>query len=194
MTLLEPASLLLLDDTDAAVYTTLKTAVHSNNASQCERATKYKFRAINPDASSGIPMSEMTSSAAGQTMRNTNIAAANIREEQSSFAAAAPATEDDDEIPIIRRADVESGRHRMYPASPLNPPRAFSRKALLVLVMFVAQASYYIYFAFTTTLIGPRYLVFIALMILAVTLTITAFIRATSLIIRIKDGMRREGT
>lgn len=185
--------MLLLDDTDAAVYTTLQTAVHSNNASQFERATRYQSRILNPDADSDIPMSEMTSSAVGQTTRNTNTVAANIQAEQSSIANA-PTTEDDDQVPIIRRADMESGRHQMYPAPPLTPPRAFSRKASLVLAMFIAHASYYIFLVFTTMSIGPRYLVFIAIMILAVALTITAFIRAAGLIIRIKDGMRREGT
>ena len=53
-------------------------------------------------------MSDMTSSAVGQTIRNANVAA-NIRAEQSSIAATAPATEGDDEVPIIRRADTESG-------------------------------------------------------------------------------------
>ena len=127
-------------------------------------------------------------------MRKTNVVAANIQAEQSSIAATAPATEDDDEVPIISRADVESGRHTMYQSSPLNPPRAFSRKALLVLVMFVAQASYYILLAFTIMFIGHKYLVFIVFIIFLVALTVTVLIRVTGLIIRIKDGMRREGT
>ena len=136
----------------------------------------------------------MTSSAVGRTTRNANVVAAYIQAEQSSIAASPPSIEDGDDVPTIRRADTESGGHQMYPATRLSSPRAFSRKALLVLVMFMAQASYYIFFDFTMTGIGPRYLILIAVMILAVGLAITILLRVASLVVRIKDGMRREET
>ena len=194
VTLLEPASLLLLDDTDAAVCTTLKTVIHSKSASQSAGAKNHQSRVLIPDASSGIPLSEMTSSAVGQATRNANVVAAKIRAEQSSIAASAPITEDGDDVPIIRRADTESGGHQMYPTTQFNSPRAFSRKALLVLVMFMAHASYYIFFVITLMGIGPRYLIFIAIMILLVGSAITLFIRVTSIIVRVKNGTLWEGT
>ena len=186
--------MLLLDDTDAAVCATLKTTVHSNSASQSERATNYQSQAINPVASSGIPLSEMTSSAVGQTTRNANVVAANIRAEQSSIATTAPITEDGDELLIIRRADTESGGHQMHTATQFSSPRGFSRKAMLVLVMFMVYASYYISVVIMLTGIGPSCLTFIVIIILLVGLAITILIRVTSLIISIKDSRRREGT
>ena len=82
----------------------------------------------------------------------------------------------------------------MYPATQLNSPRAFSRKALLVLVMFIAYASYYIFFVITLMGIGPRYLILIAVMNFVFGSAITVLIRVASLVVRFKDGMRREGS
>ena len=186
--------MLLLDGTDAAVCTTLKTAIHSNSANQSERATNHQSQVLIPGASSGTPLLETTSSAVGQATRNANVVAANIRADQSSITASAPITEDGDDIPIITRADTESGGHQMYPATQLNSPRAFSRKALLVLVMFIAYASYYIFFVITLMGIGPRYLILIAVMNFVFGSAITVLIRVASLVVRFKDGMRREGS
>ena len=58
----------------------------------------------------------------GQATWNADIVAANIRAGQSSIAASAPITEDGDDVPMVRRADTESGGHQMYPATQLSPP------------------------------------------------------------------------
>ena len=136
----------------------------------------------------------MTSSASGQASRDANVVAANNRAEQSSFAASAHITEDGGDVPIIRRADTESGGHQTYPATQLGPPRAFSRKALLVLVMFMAHASCYIFFVIALTGTGSRYLIFVALVMLLVGLAMNVLFGVTNLTLRIKDGMRPEGT
>ena len=95
---------------------------------------------------------------------------------------------------MVRRADTESGGRQMYPATQFSSPRGLSRKSLLVLVMFMARAAFLIFFVITIMGIGSSYLIFVALIILLVDLALTALIKVTGVIIRIKKGMRPEGT
>ena len=92
------------------------------------------------DASSDIPLSQMTSSVAGERRPNATVIAAQGRDEKSIAAAAAS----DEDIPAIRRAATESKVHQMTPPTKTHlvskPPLKKAR--MLLLIMFLLQAMF----------------------------------------------------
>lgn len=152
--------LLLLDDTDAAVQTTLRMAAnskagfYSNSAGRSRQATNYQSSILIPDVVAGIPLSEMTSSAVGKTRPDTTVIAAEGHEEEESAAAAALG----DVYPPIRRAETESGVDQLTPPIQLTHLRGSSKKARLLLIMFTFQAALYIFVAVTLSGVGAKFL------------------------------------
>lgn len=153
------------DDTDAAVATTLQIAAKSravfyrNSAGASRQATDQQSVVPFPNASSDIPLSDMTRSTAGERRPNGRVLATDEREEYSTTAAATVAA---DEVPAIRRADTESGGHQLTPPTKLTCLRTPMNKTRMLLIMFILQALFYTFFAITLGGVGAAYLFWIA--------------------------------
>lgn len=150
---------MLQDDTNAAVETTLRMAAdsragfYSNSAGPSRQATEHQPGVLIPGADSGIPLSEMTGSAVGNSTSHATVVAADRQINEPTIAAA-----DDSHYPAMRRADIESGGGKMDPPMQPNSLRASSRKTTLLLVMFTIQASIYVFFAVTLAGVGAAFL------------------------------------
>lgn len=161
MTQLDPATLLLQDDTNGAVKLTLqmmtnsKAGFYSNSAGPSRQPTDGQSVILSPDTGPAIPLSEMTSSTAGEGRLNTTVIAAEEREEESitPAAAAAPAAGND-----IGRTDIESGAHPAMPLTNLTAPRKPLRKTRALLIMFSLQAIFYVFFGITLAGVGNNFL------------------------------------
>lgn len=144
------------DDTDAAVATTLqmvaksKAGFYSNNAGPSRQAMDQQSVVPFPDANSEIPLSDMTSSTAGERRPNDTVLATDGREEDSTTAAA-------DQVPAIRRADTESGGHQLTPPTQLTHLLTPLRKTRMLLIMFLLQAIFYVLFAITLGGVGHAF-------------------------------------
>lgn len=188
--------LLLLDNTDAAVQTTLRMAanskagLYSNSAGPSRQATNYQSTVPLPDVVAGIPLSEMTSSAVGKTGPDTTVIAAEGHEEEESAAAAALG----DVYPAIRRADTESGVDQLTPPIQLTHLRASSKKARLLLIMFTFQAALYIFFAVTLSGVGAEFLSGIPAIISVIGSLIAIITVIMNFGVQVREGRGSEGT
>ena len=187
--------LLLLDDTDAAVQTTLRMAanskagIYSNSAGPSRQATNYQSSVPLPDVVAGIPLSEMTSSAVGKTRPDTTVIAAEGHEEESAAAAALG-----DVYPAIRRADTESGVDQLTPPIQLTHLRGSSKKARLLLIMFTFQAALYIFFAVTLSGVGAEFLSGIPAIISVIGSLIAVITVIMNFGVQVREGRGSEGT
>ena len=190
--------LLLLDDTDAAVKTTLRMAAnskagfYSNSAGPSRQATNYQSSVLLPDTIASIPLSEMTSSAVRKTRPDTTVIAAEGHEEEESAAAAAAAL--GDVYPAIRRADTESGVDQLTPPIQLTHLRGSSKKARLLLIMFTFQAALYIFFAVTLSGVGAEFLSGIPAIISAMGSLIAVITVIMNFGVQVREGRGSEGT
>lgn len=188
--------LLLLDDTDAAVQTTLRIAAnskagfYSNSAGPSRQTTNYQSSVLLPDVVAGIPLSEMTSSAVGKSRPDTTVIAAEGHEEEESAAAAALG----DVYPAIRRADTESGVDQLTPPIQLTHLRGSSKKARLLLIMFTFQAALYIFFAITLSGVGAEFLSGIPAIISAMGSLIAVITVLLNFGVQVREGRGSEGT
>ena len=194
---LDPGMLLLLDDTDATVKTTLsmaadtKAGFYSNGASPSRQATNYQSGVLFPDAGAGNPLSEMTSSAVGKTRPDATVIAAEDREEECTTAAAAAFRPG---FPAIRRADTESRGYQTIPPLQLAHLRASSKKARLVLIMFTFQAALYIFFAITLSGVGADFLSGIPAIISVIGSFIAVITVLMNFGVQVREGRGSEGT
>ena len=187
--------LLLLDDTDAAVKTTLrmvansKAGFYSNSAGPSRQATNYQSGVLLPDAVAGTPLSEMTSSAVGKTRPDTTgIAAEGHGEEESAAAAALGHV-----YPAIRRADTESGIDQLTPPIQFTHLRGSSKRARLLLIMFTFQAALYIFFAVTLSGVGADFLSGIPAIISVIGSLIAVITVVMNFGVQVREGRGSEG-
>lgn len=198
MAQLNPAALLLLDDTDTAVETTLRMAsdskagFYSNSASPSRQVTSTQTGVLIPDYSSSIPLSDLTSSTVGRRRPDATIVTVDQRGEESTTTATGSAAGDD--IPPIRRAGTESGHDHMNPSLQLTHPRFSSKKAALLLIMFIIQAAFYVLFAVTLAGVGTRFLSGIPAIISFVGAVIAVATVIINFGIQVKEGREAERT
>ena len=161
LTQLDPATLLLQDDTDDAVKLTLqmmadsKAGVYNNSAGPSRQATDGQSVVLSPGTGPAIPLSDMTSSTAGERRLNTNVIAVEEREEEPTTPAAAAAAAASNDI---GRTDIESGPHQAMPLTKLTGPRKPLRKTRALIIMFSLQAIFYVFFAITLAGVGNAFL------------------------------------
>ena len=195
---LNPAALLILDDTDTAVETTLRMAsdskagFYSNSASPSRQVTSTQTGVLIPDDSSSIPLSDLTSSTVGRRRLNASIVTADLRGEESATTATASAAGDD--VPPIRRANTESGDDHVNSFLQLTHPRNSSKKAALLLIMFIIQAAFYVLFAVTLAGVGARFLSGIPAIISFVGAVIAVATVIINFGIQVKEGRGAERT
>lgn len=150
---------MLQDDTNAAVQTTLRMAadskagVYSNSAAPSRQATDHQSGVLVPGADPGIPLSEMTGSAVGNSTSHATVMAADRQGNEPTTSAA-----DDYHYAAMKRTDTESGGGQVDSPMQPNSLRASSRKAKLLLVMFTIQAAVYVFFAVTLAGVGAAFL------------------------------------
>ena len=190
------------DDTDAAVAKTLqmvtdsKAGLYSNSAGPSREATDSQSGVLFPDASSsGIPLSEMGSSVAGERRPNTTVIEANEQDEGSAAAtAAAAAAAAEDHVAAVRRADTESGGHQ---TTPLTKPTILQmplKKARILLIMFLFQGCYYVFFAVTLAGAGPNFLYGIPTIASILGSAIAVVTVITNFGLQVKEGRSSEET
>ena len=195
---LDPATLLMEDDTDAAVTKTLqmvtdsKAGLYSNSTGPSRQATDSQSGVLFPDASLGIPLSEMSSSVARGRRPNPNVGAAGRRDDESVTTATAAATADD-HAAAIRRVDTESGGHQAAPSAESTGLRTPLNKARTLLIMFLLQAIFYVFFAVTLAGAGPGYLYGIPSIISIMGSAIAVATVITNFSLQIREGRGSEG-
>lgn len=194
---LDPATLLMQDDTDAAVAKTLHMMTNSmagrynTSASTPRQALNYQSGFLSLDTSVGIPLSEMTNSTAAERSANSPAIAPNPRGGESITAAAAVP---DDDVPAITRADTESGGHRITPPANSRFLRTPLRKARCLLIIFLLQAIFYVFFAITLAGVGAAYLYGIPAIISAIGSVVVVAAVIANFGLQVKEGWGSEET
>ncbi len=187
------------NDTDAAVTKTLqmvkdsKAGLYSTSAGPSRQATDSQSGVLFSDASSAIPLSEMSSSIARGRRPSPTVEAADRRDEESIAAPAAATAAADDHVAAIRRADTESGGHQATPSAEPTGLRAPLNKARWLLIMFLLQAMFYVVFAISLAGVGPGYLYGIPGLISIMGSAIAVATVITNFSLQIREGRGSEG-
>ena len=187
------------DDTDAAVTKTLqmvtdsKAGLYSNSTGPSRQATDSQSGVLFSDASSAIPLSEMSTSIARGRRPNPTVGAADGRDGESVAAAAAATVAADDHTAAIRRADTESGGHQAALSAESTGLRTSLDKGRALLIMFLLQAIFYVFFAVTLAGAGPRYLYSIPGIISIMGSAIAVATVITNFSLQIREGRGSEG-
>ena len=179
------------DDTDAAVFKTLqmvtdsKAGVYSNSAGPSRQATDHHSGVLFPDASSGVPLVEIVSSPPSGGQPQSAVIAAEGRDEESNTTA-------DHDAPAIKRHDTESGGRQMAPPTKLTCLRTPLKKPRMLLIMFLLQAAFYVFFAVTLAGAGASYLYGIPAIISVMGSGIAAATVITNFGLQVKEGRGSE--
>ena len=188
---------MLQDDTDAAVAKTLrmiadsKAGHYSNRTGPSRQAPRHQSGVLSSDGSAGIALSEMTSSTAAERSVNETVAVTDRRGEESTTAAAAIA---DDDVLAITRADTESGHHHIASPTRSNPFRTPLNKSRMLLIMFLLQAVFYVFFAITLAGVGAAYLYGIPAVISFLGSFVTVITVIAHFGLQVKEGRGSEKT
>ena len=191
--LLDPATLLIQDDTDHAVKVTLQ-MMEDSKASFSRSAVAPSGQVLNhqsavpfPDANLDIELAEIRSATGEERQDATRAVTGRRREELTTTGSAtvgAATTEEDDQI--TRNADVERGTHEMPKATKLN-------KVRILYIVFSLQALFNVFFAATLAGAGAEYLYGIPaiLSVIGSVLAVISFLANFGL--QVKEGMEPEG-
>ena len=191
--LLDPATLLLQDDTDHAVKVTLqmmedsKASFSRNRSVSSGHVMNHQSAVPFPDASSDIELAEIHSTIGDGRADATRAATGRRREELtttgSATIAAATAGEDDQ---TTSHMDVERGSHEMPKATKLN-------KVRILYIVFSLQALFNVFFAVTLAGAGAEFLYGIPaiLSVIGSVLAVISFLANFGL--QVKEGMEPEG-
>lgn len=189
---------MLQDDTDAAVAKTLrmitdsKAGHYSNRAGPSRQAPRHQSGVLSSDGSAGIALSEMTSSTAAERSVSETVTVTDGRGEESTTAAAAAIADDD--VLAVTRADTESGHHHIASPTRSNFFRTPLNKSRTLLIMFLLQAVFYVFFAITLAGFGAAYLYGIPAVVsilgsFVTVITVTAYFG-----LQVKEGRGSEET
>ena len=186
---LDPATLLIQDDTDDAVRVTLrmmedaKPSFSRSSAVSSGHVMNHQSAVPFPDANSDMAEMHWTT---GEERPDTTRAATSRRREGltttgSAINAAATAVEDD---PTASHADVESGSPQMPKATNMNKVRT-------LLIMFFLQAGFLVVFGVTLAGVGDIFSVPLSMSLMGSLIAVLLFIRNLGL--QVKEGRVSKG-
>lgn len=186
--LLDPATLLIQDDTDDAVRKTLqmmegsKASFSKNSAVPSGQVMNHQSAVPFPNTNSDIPLAEINSTTGGERPDATRAATSRRREglttTGSATNAAATAVEVD---PTASHADVEIGRPQMPKAKNFN-------KVRMLLIMFFLQAGFNVFFGVTLAGVGAEFLLGIPAIISLIGSMIAVLLFIRNLGLQVKEG------
>ena len=185
---LDPATLLIQDDTDDAVRVTLqmmeasKTSFSRNSAASSREVMNHQSAVPFPDANSDIELAEIHSTTEEERPDATMVATGRRGEELtttgSATIAAATAVADD---PTASHPDMESGRPQMPKTTKFNKVRT-------LLIMFFLQAGFNVFFAVTLAGVGAKFLYGIPAIISLIGSLIAVLLFIRNFGLQVKEG------
>lgn len=184
------------DDTEAAVTKTLqmvtdsKAGLYSNSAGPSRQATDNQSGVLFPDPSRGIPLPEIPGSTAEERRPDHAVVAADGRDAEPATAAAAGA---EDVASADRPADMESGNRSKLPPTKITFLRKPLKRARLLLIMFILQAIFYVFFAITLAGVGANFLYGIPAIISVIGSALAVITVITDFSLQVVEGRGAEG-